>query len=507
MLRRQWERLPRWALAAFALTLLTTATRLPALLHPQPIDDEAVYSVVANEIVDGGRPYIEAVERKPPLLFWTYAAVFARAGKYNWPALHAVALIWTLATMAGLLVIGARLFNHATGLIAALLYSVFQPWATYKNLAFNGEMLMNLPIVWAWAFALRSSSSRLRPELIAAGMLLCAAFLIKQPAGIALVPLVFYVLLPAYRASRGLSWTASLIHVGMLAVGFVGVLDLVALVLRQQGILAEAFYWTILNHDLPHFFWEKGIRHTALFFGACLPLVLGAVMSCRQRLALWRERTAERQALIALVIASAIGTAAGARFYPHYYIQLVPALALLAAPFYAQAWFKPAGSWWWTRATISSAWLALTIIAFSILHWRGLAPHRLPTEAGTYIRQHSATSDRIFVWGHDPRIYLDAQRRPASRYVLTFPLTGYIFGGPIPGRDTRDRILPEAWATLRDDFAKHPPKYIVDASRARRAVYPITDFPELASLLARRYRFQTEAREGAIYAASAEPLP
>ena len=70
--------------AALGIVLLTIATRLPSLQHPQAIDDEAAYSVVANEIVDGGRPYIDAVDRKPPLLFWTYAAVFEVAGKYNW---------------------------------------------------------------------------------------------------------------------------------------------------------------------------------------------------------------------------------------------------------------------------------------------------------------------------------------------------------------------------------------------------------------------------------------
>jgi 4-amino-4-deoxy-L-arabinose transferase-like glycosyltransferase len=139
--------LRQFQFAAFAIVLLTVAIRLPSLLHPQAIDDEAVYSVVANEIVDGGRPYVDAVERKPPLLFWTYAAVFKAAGKYNWKALHAVALLWTLGTMAGLYVIGRRLFDRETGLIAALLYSVFQPWAAANNLAFNGELLMNLPVL------------------------------------------------------------------------------------------------------------------------------------------------------------------------------------------------------------------------------------------------------------------------------------------------------------------------------------------------------------------------
>ena len=104
----------RFCLAALGIILLTIAIRLPSLVHPQPIDSEAMYSVVANEIVDGGRPYVDAVERKPPLLFWTYAAVFEIAGKYNWKALHMAALVWTLCAMAGLYVIGRELFDRST---------------------------------------------------------------------------------------------------------------------------------------------------------------------------------------------------------------------------------------------------------------------------------------------------------------------------------------------------------------------------------------------------------
>src|SRR5438105_11668561 len=121
-------------LAALGIVVLTVAIRLPSFFHQQPIDDEGPYSVVANEIVDGGQPYVDAVERKPPLLFWTYAAVFEVAGKYNWKALHVVALAWTLGTMAGLYVIGRGLFDRSTGLIAALLYSVFQPWGELRDL-------------------------------------------------------------------------------------------------------------------------------------------------------------------------------------------------------------------------------------------------------------------------------------------------------------------------------------------------------------------------------------
>jgi 4-amino-4-deoxy-L-arabinose transferase-like glycosyltransferase len=490
----------QFRLAVLGLILLTVVIRLPSLFHPQPIDSEGMYSVVANEIVDGGRPYVDAVERKPPLLFWTYAVVFKIVGKYNWVALHFVALLWTLCAMGGLYVIARELFDCNTGLIAALFYSVFQPWLTWKNLSLDGEMLMNLPIIWAWAIAFRRSSSWLRPELLAAGALLSAAFLLKQPAAIAAVPLGIYLLLPSYRASRTLTRTNSIIHAAMLTAGFFVTLGLVTIVLWKQGILRDAFYWTIADHDIPHVFWQKGMVHTLAFLGVCLPLVIGAIMTCRDKREPWAGRRAERTALFGLLAASAIGAAAGARFYQHYYVQLIPPLTLLAAPYYARLWSRAMQPpCWLLRPRVTYAWLALTVIAFSIAHWIGLAPRRVPSEAGRYLFKHSAPDDRIFVWGQTSQIYLDAHRRPASRYIETFPLTGYVFGGPIPGFDTRRRILPGAWSTLQQDFARHPPAYIVDVQDPSKAQYPVKDFPILAKLIAEKYRPVAHTAEGVIY--------
>jgi 4-amino-4-deoxy-L-arabinose transferase-like glycosyltransferase len=495
------DRSGRFRLAALGIIFLTIASRLPSMVQPQAIDSEAMYSVVANEIVDGGRPYADAVERKPPLLFWTYAAIFKVAGKFNWKALHFVALVWTLCAMAGLYVIGRELFDRNTGLIAALFYSVFQPWWTWKNLAFDSETLMNLPIIWAWAIAFRRSSSRVRLELFPAGVLLAAAFLLKQPAAIAAVPLGIYLLLPSYRASRSLTRMNSIIQASMLTAGFSVTLGLVTIVLWKQGILYDAFYWTIADHDVPHVFWQKGIVNTLTFLGVCLPLVFGAILACRDKERIWVGRTAERTALLGLLAASAIGAAAGARFYPHYYVQLIPPLVLLAAPYYAQLWSrKIQPPHWLLRPKVTYAWLALTVIAFSIKHWTGLAPRRIPSEAGQYLFTHSARADRIFVWGQTPEIYLDAHRRPACRYITTFPLTGYVFGGPIPGFDTRSRISPGAWSTLEQDLARHPPTYIVDVQPdPKSAQYPLKNFPILAKLLSERYQPVAHTAEGVIY--------
>jgi hypothetical protein len=98
-------------------------------------------------------------------------------------------------------------------------------------------------------------------------------------------------------------------------------------------------------------------------------------------------------------------------------------------------------------------------------------------------------------------MYLDAQRSPASRYVVTFPLTGYIFGGTYY-LDTRDRIVPESWENLDQDFNAHPPEFIVDVHHdPKNAQYPIGQYPTIARWL-QSYKAVATVREGIIYQAT-----
>lgn len=486
-------------LAALALILLTTATRLPALLQNRPIDDEAIYSVVANEIVDGGKPYRDAIERKPPLLFYTYAAVYRIAGKYNWVALHVAALLWTLATMAGLFVIGRALFDTRTGFIAALLYALFQPATSFKNLALNGEVLMNLPIVWAWAIAFSREGSRVRLRLFISGVLSSMGFLLKQPAAIAAIPLGIYLLLSAYRESRGLTNRECIARFTIFCAGFWLTLGATVLFLQREGILRDAIYWTISDHAAPHLFVDRFVRNSATFAVASLPLWLGA--ACARRF--WKQRRAEWIALVLLAVASALGAAAGGRFYSHYYIQLLPPLTLLAAPVYNNVWSAAHVPRVYVWRGIACIWLALTLVVFPLAIADQLAAARHFTKTGRYLAAHHRPNERLFVWGQNPEIYLEAQMRPASRYITSFALTGYIFGGPIPGVDTRPFIRPGAWHNLQRDFAQHPPTYIVDMRCDAEGVpiveYPIADFPILRRMIDENYALAARTAESIIY--------
>src|SRR5438045_7286083 len=90
----------------------------------------------------------------------------------------------------------------------------------------------------------------------------------------------------------------------MLTAGFFAALGLVMIILWKQGILHEAFYWTIADHDVPHVFWQTGIVRTLAFLGACLPLVIGSIMACRDEEEIWAGKMPERTALLGLVAAS-----------------------------------------------------------------------------------------------------------------------------------------------------------------------------------------------------------
>lgn len=496
-----------------ALLLLTVLTRLPAIFHTKAIDDERYYAVVAIEMLEGGLPYRDAIERKPPLLFWTYQFLLSFGERYQWYGLHMAAVLWTLLSMTGLFFLGKRLFGTEAGMAAALLYSIFQSWAYWRNLAFNGEMMMNLPVIWGAWLVFRQSRQALAPHLFLAGMLFCLAFLLKQPAAIAAVPFGIYLLLPIRYRKLGAGFGTAFLQAGIYSLGFFSTLLAVIFILKKQGILEEAFYWTIGDHDVPHgpldpVFWIRGSKMVLAFTGACLPLVIGSWLALKdfrtKKLGLWQGQQAEFIAWLLLLFMSVIGTSVAGRFYAHYFIQLVPVLCLLTAPVLAGIWtgqfqFKS----WWLQPRFTKIWLGLTVIAFFISHTYGLVKDRPNSEIGVYLQQQADEGERIFVWGQSPSVYLDARCRPASRYIATFPLTGFLFGSPFawdPSYDTSDRIVPGAWDNLMNDLQRHAPRFIVDTDAVRPVErYRIVDFPRLDSLVRSEYEFLHRTKNGVVY--------
>jgi hypothetical protein len=263
-------------------------------------------------------------------------------------------------------------------------------------------------------------------------------------------------------------------------------------------------------------YWDRALSDSAFFVVSTLPLVLTAILSMRELRSvdgLWRERRAEAMALALLLGVSIIGVGANGQFLYHYYLQLILPLTLLAAPMVnAIRLGERRYGFPLLRPRPLAGWLALSAAVFLVVDSIGLWHNREFSPSAVYVREHSGAEDRIFVWGQGTRqtgMYLDARRRPATRYIASFPLTGHIFGSPVswdPAFDTSDRIVPGAWENLRQDFERHPPRYIIDTDAVRaRPVYVISRYPYLRDYLAANFRVAYRAPDGIVYQRIAPP--
>jgi len=173
----------------------------------------------------------------------------------------------------------------------------------------------------------------------------------------------------------------------------------------------------------------------------------------------------------------AIAVLGGLRFFPHYYLQVLPPLCLLAT--------GTLTSWKFALRRWVTAMLALVLVSTTIFYEAEAfaatdsRDARVAFDVATYFRRHTAYDDRVFVWGHAPEVYWASDRLPATRFPTTGFLTGASGGRP-PDRVGMQYATSGAWDQFLDDLRRHPPSLVVDMSTAdqRNArFYPPKRFP------------------------------
>jgi hypothetical protein len=194
-------------------------------------------------------------------------------------------------------------------------------------------------------------------------------------------------------------------------------------------------------------------------------------------------------------LSAAVSVAVGLRFFGHYYIQLVPPLALLAAGALAR------GARRWADATMALALVAALGFGAAGFFIRPGVPEPNYESVSRYLASVTNPDDPIFVWGSVPEIYWASGRKPATRFITSPFLTGNYAGRPADeansGADTQ-----AAWDDFYRDFTAHPPKYFVDTSPAKvrgAQYYPISKFPRLEKIVRTQYRYKVAIDDIVVY--------
>jgi 4-amino-4-deoxy-L-arabinose transferase-like glycosyltransferase len=451
-----------WPLLFLLFLLLAVALRAPTLSNRVFDSDEAYLATQAQVLADGGRLYVDTVDRKPPVVPYLYAAVFWLTGSDGLAPVRALATL-AHAVTALLLALEARrrfrwryapLFAGGAYLLAATAF--FPPDAQ----AANFEVFM-LPIMTA-AMLL---GIRRRPA--AAGATLGLATLTKQTAAAALLALVF--LAWRFRRWRGVVTLGAAFAVPVIAAALVlGPHDFVYWVFTGNGGYVDVA--GVVGYTI-----GLAARHTGWFlFGSSALIVL---LPCA-----WRHRREDCD-LWMWLISGAIAVAIGFRFFPHYYLQLLPPLALLAT-----RGLDTLSRAHRLRVLPVVALLAVVSTAYFLVPAFTQGDNRdtrIALAVARYVERHTAPNQRVLVWGQAPEVYWASERRPATRFATTGFVTGASGGRP-PSRVGSRYAVPGAAADFYADLRRTPPTLIADMSTGdqRHAhYYPPARFPRFQRFL------------------------
>lgn len=427
-----------------AVLVLVVAVRVRLLNCPIE-RDEGEYAYAGQLMLQGIPPYELAYNMKFPGTYAAYAVIMALFGETP-AAIHFGMIFVTTLTALMLFWLGKKILDATAGITAATFYAVLAASPSMLGLAGHATQFAaffataGLCVMWR----ARQSSSGLAAA--AAGILLSFSILMKQHA--------VFIALWAGMAFAGTCFRKTDISASkksklaaVFGAGIVLPFGLCFLILWHAGVFGNFWFWTVQYArqyasitasivpvaKLPHIFlyhFNLAISDFPLLW--LVPVAGLGIIWFDQRLKglrLW---------VLGFCLAATATVFPGFYFRPHYFLLMLPALALLAG-----CAVSGAGHLWRQRAGAAQLgdWPAgayALVLAVAILEdpdvWfvftplqvetrlYGVRPFSASAAIAGFIRTNSAQDARVAVLGSEPEIYFLSNRHSATGYIYTYAL-------------------------------------------------------------------------------------
>jgi hypothetical protein len=454
--------------AVLLLSVFAFALLLRWRIADIPLErDEGEYAYIAQHWLQGEPPYKESFDQKPPGAFAAYALILTSFGSSP-AAIHWGAQCYTLGTISLLFLAGRRLFSAEVGLLAGTFLAFTMADVSVLGNAANTETFMVLPLVGAFLTAVLAVERQCWGWALACGALSAGAIFCKQ---VAVPNLLFHFLLIAWAGRPRAPLVAGLVA-GALAV-----------LLPAIGY----FFWA---RALPEF-WDCAVGHNLAYASRVMPseylenflqtftyilcqlgpvfvlAAVGMVMASLPRRPFTNLRLPPPRWLVtAWLLFSFLGVCIGGYFRHHYFVQILPPIALLAG--HGTAALARKLTWIGPRIFTDLSLIGLALIpGIAMADWYygtwtaedkcrqiyGDHPFAESLEVARSIAGQSTPDQPIFVFGSEPQIYFYAKRKSASRYIFVYPVMTTFYG-------TRDRQR-----AIVEELHRHPPRFIVMVNR------------------------------------------
>ena len=170
---------PKW-LPLTLILVITTLIRLQYLDIPLE-RDESIYSYIGKLALNGGKPYVDFFEMKPPIMFYSYAFLIGIFG-YSATGIHLAATAIVTLNTYFTFAIARKIGGLQVGYLSATAYGI---WSLSPGVYACYLLSENVALAWglpAVLWALNYPNTTNRKQLFAVGFLLAMAFLTKQVA-------------------------------------------------------------------------------------------------------------------------------------------------------------------------------------------------------------------------------------------------------------------------------------------------------------------------------------
>ena len=441
-----------------ALLLITAAARIPLLSVPLE-RDEGEYAYIAWRLGHNELPYRDWIDQKPPAIFWVYRAALSLPLDPV-RALHFAALLFSATSVCAVFFLARRGVKQFWAFVAAALFALLSADPLAEGMAANTEIFMLLPLILSQIFFFKAlNQSRRTMSIFVCGALIGLAIAFKQ---VAAVNWILLVALFPFLTPRSERWLGAVRFGAWSLGGICAVAGIVALYFWLRHGLRDLMD-NVFTHNLEYIgamTWAERFRFCSDTLARLAPShLLIWIFSLIGLIGLLMTRQTKWFAFLAgWLLTSAIAMSASGYFFPHYFQQVLPALALIAAS--GGQWLSELRIWrrsWIPSATLSFAFVALPLKTLGPF-WFSYTPAdavrkiypgnffaEMP-EFASRIAKVTSPEQRVFIFGAEPELLFYAQRVSATRYIFLFPLYG-------PYRNAREKQIAAAEEIQRDDPA------------------------------------------------------
>jgi hypothetical protein len=410
-------------------------------LRDMPLErDEGEYAYAGQLMLQGIPPYKLAYTMKLPGTFAAYALIMAVFGQTP-SGIHLGLILVNAATTILVYLLAVRLSGRLAGLVAAASYPLLSASPSVLGFAGHATNFVVLAALAGILLLLKALETERSWLFFASGLLFGLGYLMKQ-SGIAFAAFGFLFLVKS-EWKRPVDWRSLTTKFGGFALGAILPFAFTCLILAGAGVSKSFWFWTV--DYAQQYAAEIGASLGYQIFMSSFPgvvrpaLFVWIIAGVGVTAFLWDRENRPRAFFVgSFLLFSFLAVCPGFFFRQHYFIQMLPAVALLAGIAVSSATRRL------TRAGHGFLLNAIPVFLFLIACANSIDNQKLfffkmnplaacrsvyyenpfpeAVQVANYIDSHAPKDARIAVLGSEPEIFFYTKRRSVTGYIYTYGL-------------------------------------------------------------------------------------